>query len=470
MWRFFKDFFVYGIASIIGKVAAVFLMPIYTSILTQEEYGAQALIASFILFFDVLANLNIHSGIGRDYYETSIEQRKKLVSTGFFSVLGCSIPLTICVILCSGWITADILEIPRYKTEFCIYACTLVATSCQTYFAVITRFRKKPILFTIGTALKIAVQMSISIYGVVVLRAGIISIMIGALCSECFGALFYGFINRESIGVLYDKKIIKRALLFSIPTIPAIVAGWLDSSFGQILIGKYISVADAGVYSIALHIASVFGLVNVAFHNVWSPYLFENYKKTTFEKEVKRLYATIMLILILISVNISLFSNEIILLLSNESYLSAAKYLTLLCLPMSIYVTFPFASSGVSISRDTKYISISYVAGSLLNVLVLFALLPNIGVIGVPIALFASRISTFYILYYVTKAKGLLTLPQSYIILLVVSVICCYAINSMMNIHIRVVAIVFINIALLLYSYKKLNVAELVAQIVTKRR
>lgn len=433
-------------------------MPIYTSILTQEEYGAQALIISFILFFDVLANLNIHSGVGREYYETPDSRKQVLVSTGLFSELACSIPLTICLIASSGWIVTSILEIPNYQIEFCVFACTLIATSCQTYFSVLTRYKKKPILFTIGTGIKIVIQMGISIYGVVILRAGIISIMIGSLCAESFGALFYGYINRENIEITYEKEIIKRVLLFSLPTIPAIVAGWLDSSFGQILIGKYVSIADAGVYSIALHIASAFGLITIAFHNVWSPFLYENYKKPTFVADVQKLYTIIMLILIFVSVNISMLSKEIVLLLSNESYLAAAQYLTLLCLPMSIYVTFPFASSGVSISRDTKYIGISYVLGSVLNVIMLFCLLPRYGVICVPVALFSSRVLTFYILYLVTKAKGLLVLPQRFIVYLVVSIILCYCASMWLSQYCRFIVVLLFDFLLVIYVYKFYNI------------
>lgn len=55
MWRFFKDFMTYGVVSILGKLAAVFLMPIYTSILTKEEYGAMALITSCKGIIDLIS-------------------------------------------------------------------------------------------------------------------------------------------------------------------------------------------------------------------------------------------------------------------------------------------------------------------------------------------------------------------------------------------------------------------------------
>ena len=86
MFRFFKDFIIYGIASVIAKIIGVFLMPVYTSILSQEDYGAMAMIIACKGIIDLVSNLNIHSGIARDYYETYID-RQKLVSTGLENVI-----------------------------------------------------------------------------------------------------------------------------------------------------------------------------------------------------------------------------------------------------------------------------------------------------------------------------------------------------------------------------------------------
>ena len=57
------------------------------------------------------------------------------------------------------------------------------------------------------------------------------------------------------------------------------MAGWVDRSLGQLMIGKYISLEDLGVYAVAIQLASVFALIRQAIGNVWNPYVFENYKK-----------------------------------------------------------------------------------------------------------------------------------------------------------------------------------------------
>lgn len=410
MKRFFKDFFIYGFASVLGKMVAVFLIPVYTSILTKEEYGAMAMITACKGIIDLFSNLNIHSGISRDYYELESD-RKRLVSTGLISILTCAMAVFIIICSFSHYIIDDLLEIPKYYWAFMVMAMSIPAGSTMSYFSILTRYKKKPILFTVGNMIQLLFQIGISVIGVVVLRMGIISIFVGVLCGEILSILYFGYINRSDIGLTFKKQYLYKALKFSMPTLPAILAGWLDSSLGQVLIGKYVSMADLGVYSLALSLSSVFTLVSTAFQNVWSPFLYENYKNSNFNNDVKNLFATFCLALMLITLSVSTFAPELILLLSNRGYLDASIYFPLLCIPMSVYLLFPFASSGVSISRDTKYIGISYVGGSLLNVTLMLLLLKYLSILAVPIALCASRIFTFLFLYVVSNKKIEIKLP-----------------------------------------------------------
>ena len=454
---------IYGLASILGKVAAVLLMPIYTNILTKEEYGAMALIIACKGILDLVSNLNIHSGIARDYHEDGIN-RNQLVSTGVWSILGVSsIILAFMLLTRKFWLTNVLGLSSIYITSFTLMLFSIPAASLFSYFAILTRFKRNPILYSIGTILQLLIQLSVSITGVVFLRLGILSIFAGTLCGELFGILYYSFINRSDIAFTFNRKYLKRALLFSIPTLPAILAGWIDSSMGQIIIGKYISTADLGVYSIALQLSSVFGFISIGLNNVWLPYLYENYKKEGFIKEINRLYTAIVLILTIIAVSVSLMSKEIVLLLSNSSYINASNYFTLLCIPMCVYLLFPMATSGISISRDTKYISISYVAGSIINIAFLFIMIKIIGIYAVPIALGLSRIVTYSILYYISKSKGIIVLPNGVLVLLITTIIVCFfIINIDLGTIYRVAIAVLACGTITVYIAKFINIKQFI--------
>lgn len=431
MKRFFRDFLIYGVAGILGKIAAVLLMPVYTGILTQEEYGAMALILLCYGVIDLFANLNIHSGVARDYYEPGV-RRNGLVSTGFFSILAISVTVAALLLLSRHFWMDHVIGLDRkFEWAFVVMLCSVPFGSLQSYFFLLTRFRKKPVLYVIGTLVSLFIRLGISIYGVVCLRAGIVSIFVGGLCAEVFSICFFGIINREDICFTFCRDYLKRALVYAIPTLPAILAGWLDTSVGQVLISRHFSVAELGVYSVAVSLASVFTLISMAFNNIWSPYLFENYKREGFWREVRRLFTVIVLGLMGISVLLSLFSKPIVLLLSTPQYVDAARYLTLLCLPMCVYLLFPFASAGVSVSRDTKHIGIAYMCGTGMNLLFLFLTIGRWGIVAVPLCLTLSRVTSYAYLYSVSRKKMAYRLPNLLLVLLALLVSGCFFLQIM---------------------------------------
>lgn len=458
MVRFIRDFFIYGFASVIGKIAAIFLMPIYTNILTKEEYGAMAMITACKGIIDLVSNLNIHSGIARDYYEPDVN-RRDLVSTGIWSILSISCSVLLLLFLTKSFWLSTVLGLDgKYMLPFIMMLVSIPAGSSLSYFAIMTRFERKPVMYSIGAILQLIIQIGISVYGVVILRVGIVSVFFGVLVGELVGIIYYSIINRNNIGFTFKWVYLKRALAFSIPTLPAILAGWVDSSMGQILIGKFISQEQLGVYSVAIQFVSVFTLISVALNNVWGPYLYENYKREFFIPEVNKLYSFLVILLTAVSINLSLLSKELVVFLSNRTYMEASEYLTLLCVPMSLYLLFPIVNSGISISRDTKYTGIAYVVGSLINMLSLFIWLPKIGVLSVPISLALSRISTYVILYLVSKSKQVIVLPNHKLWVLILSVILCYVILRInISIVFRIVILTCVDCSIILYFWKKMK-------------
>ena len=455
MKQFFKDFAVYGFASVLGKIAAIFLLPVYTSILTKEEYGVMALITSCKGIIDLVSNLNIHSGIARDYYETN--DRKTLVSTGFISIL-----LLSSFVFLMGFFTRDfwacrVLKLDSiYLPAFVLMLFSIPCGSLQSYFSILTRFNKKSILFAIGSVLQVVISIVISIIGVVVLRKGIVSVFFGLAVSEVVATVFFAFVNRKDLGLRFDSAALKRALIFAIPTLPAILAGWMDNSIGQIIIGRSVSMELLGVYSVALSFASVFTLISNAFNNVWSPYLYENYREESFRPEVNKVFRLLWAAMILISVALSLFSKELVLLLSNEGYVDASRFITLLCIPMCVYLFFPVAASGITVSRQTKYIGICYVCGSVLNLLLLLLLVPKMGIIMVPISLAASRIASYLAMSYISEKRLRLQLPQYLLVALLVAVAGCYfVVASDMKFAFRLAIVLLFSLVTLIYVYRQ---------------
>jgi len=444
--NFFKQFFIYGLASTLSKVATLFLMPFYTGILTKEEYGAMALIAACKGVIGLFSNLNLHSGITRDYFEEGVD-RKKLVSTGFFSILFNATIVFVILFLTSDFWVESILGISGYKLAFVIMLLSIPLGGLDSYLAILTRFKNKPMLYAVGSLIALLMQIAFSVYFVLIIKIGIVGVFLALVISEIFAIIFFLAINWEYFAFTLEISFLKKALLFSLPTLPAIMAGWVDRSLGQVMIGKYISLEDLGVYAVAIQLASVFALIRQAIGNVWNPYVFENYKKKNFNSTIQRLYKIIVVFLIILTINLAFLSKDIVLLFSNSNYLDAYQFLILLCFPMSLYTLLPFVSCGVLISRETKYLSYSYVPGSLVNLLLLFLFLPRYGILVAPISLGISRIINYIILYNYSKKKIAIDYPTWLLgILLLVVVICFFLMKLEINKYLIWCTLGFINI------------------------
>jgi O-antigen/teichoic acid export membrane protein len=404
MLNFLKQFLIYGFASVLSKIAAVFLLPLYTNVLSQEEYGALAMITAAKGIIDLFSNLNIHSGVARDYYEKDID-RTKVISTGFFSIIFVSL-LFMFIMLYSRdyWIT-NVLDVRKYEKAFIFMLFTIPAGSLFSYFAILTRYKQKVIAYSLGSLLQLCIQIGLTVYFILIVESGIVGVFYGMLAGELIGIIYFYLLNREYIRFTFHKDLLKRVLKYSLPTLPAIAAIWVDSNLGQLFIGKYISLEDAGIYSIALRIASVFMLIQQAFGNVWLPFVYENLNKPTFEKDIMRIFNAATFALVLISVNLSVLSKYIVLLLSTPEYIDSAILLTLLTIPMSISILNQFASIGPNISRKTKYISYANISGSVVNISCLVIFMPIYGIIAVPLCLLLSRLIVFLLTTYYTKKE-----------------------------------------------------------------
>ncbi len=459
MLSFIKQFFIYGLSSILGKILAIFLIPLYTSIFTTTEYGALALLTSCKGLIDIFSNLNIHAGIARHYYDVEEQQRSRLVSTGAYSIAICSL-LTLTILLSSSsfWLK-EVLDIAEFKHAFVVVLLTIPANSLLSYFSTITRLKKMAITYSIGTLLQLLVQTAVSITLVVGYRIGISGMFYGLLSAEIFGIIYLYIVNRKEIILSFCRRYLLDALKFSLPTLPGIAGIWIDTSLGQIIIGKYISLSNLGVYSLALQISSLFLLLQVAIRSIWTPFIYENYKAANFNSQVRLIFSTITWLFIFMILNISILSKEIILILSSPNYLDASLYLPLLSLAYGLNILSSIAEVGSNITKNTKIISVAYLSGALCNLTLLWLLVPSFGIIVIPLSLITSRLICFSILNLYNKRGLEILLPFEMILLFMVAAALSYTLSLLeLRDEIRYTTIILIDVIFVVVLNRKYNI------------
>src|ERR671914_1453834 len=75
----------YTASSVVSKLIAVFLLPIYTSYLTPTDYGAAEVMLASVIAASIVVRLGVIEAILRFYYLAG-ERREAVVRTGFASL------------------------------------------------------------------------------------------------------------------------------------------------------------------------------------------------------------------------------------------------------------------------------------------------------------------------------------------------------------------------------------------------
>ena len=75
----------YTASSVVSKLIAVFLLPIYTHYLTPSDYGAAEVMLASVIAASIVVRLGVIEAILRFYYLAG-ERPERVVSTGFASL------------------------------------------------------------------------------------------------------------------------------------------------------------------------------------------------------------------------------------------------------------------------------------------------------------------------------------------------------------------------------------------------
>lgn len=90
-------------------------------------------------------------------------------------------------------------------------------------------------------------------------------------------------------------------------------------------------------------------------------------------------------------------------------------------------------------------------------------MIKSIGIYAVPIALGLSRIATYSILYYISKSKGIIVLPNGVLVLLITTIIVCFfIINTDLRTIYRVAIAVLACGTIAVYIAKFINIKQFI--------
>lgn len=368
----------FAICSFMQKGISMITMPIFTRLLTTEQYGVYTVYQSWYSVISIFATLNLSAGVfynGMIKYENSqnrFTSAMQGLSTAVTAVL-------FCVYLAGHNIfnnllgLSNVLVIAMFIELFFVPAYNLWSARQRFDY----QYKQLVVVTLIITVLSPIVGVMAVLSTEYKAEARVLS-YVGV--QICVGLVLYIY-NLYKGKCFFDREYWKFALWFNIPLIPHYLSMTILGQADRIMISKMVGTSEAAIYGVAYNIAQLMILITTAISNSFNPYSYKAIK----EKKYTDIGKNANLLLLLVGAGVSLvvcFGPEVIKIFATSDYYSARWIIPPVALSVYYVFLYPLFSNIEFYFEKKQFVMLASVAGAIVNVLLNYAAIPIFGYVA----------------------------------------------------------------------------------------
>lgn len=362
-----------------------FLLPLYTSILSANEYGIYDLIVTYVALFVPVISLQMEMAIFRELIDvrSNCEKTSKIISSGIYSVV---LQFIICLI--GYYLISIFINIP-YKNYIIL---NILAVMVSSVFMQIARGLGKNVEYSISSVIAGVSTILLNILFLVVLKFNVDGMIISAILSNIFAAIYifiscklYKKIKYSSV----SKQTIHKLLKYSLPLVPNGLIWWIINVSDRTIISIFLGTGANGIYAVSNKFSSIlmqiFNIFNLSWTESASLHINDEDKNEFFSSVFNKTLKYSLVVCLLIIVALPFLFNILI----SQSYSEAYIYIPILLVGMIFNIIVSFLGSIYVSKKLTKEVAKTSFGAGVLNILINVFLVKYIGI-------FAAAISTVF--------------------------------------------------------------------------
>lgn len=389
-----KNTVIFAVSSFAPKLLAFLLIPLYTRVLSEAEYGTADLISTTSNLLIFVATICIADAVLR------FAMDGKESGTGVFRY-GLKVELIGLAITGVALVPVAVLNPFHWDPALYVYLfLTLCASALNQliagYLRAIDRVMAAAVMGILVTAVAAVCSLVLLLWAGMGLDGYLISFIAGWLVSSLFGFAVILRHDRECLSQICSVETRKRMVLYALPLILNGLAWWINGSLDRYFIIGFCGAAANGLYAAASKVPTILASVSQVFSQAWNLSAIREYDrddKTGFFRNIYALYNFILVagcsLLVLINIPLAgiLFGREYASVLTVSAVFSALS---------------GFLGGIFAAVRNSKAFAASTVAAAALNALLNAVLVPVYGALGAAMATAGSFFCIWLIRYLCT--------------------------------------------------------------------
>jgi len=392
--RLFSHGAVYTAGVFLMRAGNFLLLPVYTALLTTEEYGVVGVLkqATQVLVLVAVCGQTIamlRLGIQKDGTE---EERGVLVGTLLTFVMGLAL-LVSCVAAVTWPLYKDVLDgiplIPLGITALSWVASTavfrLILSNLQQ--------REQPKKHTALNLLRWLLLLLFVGLFVVWLRWGAFGLLLATSLSFAGGALLGLRYLPRSTRLGIDRRVLRTSLAYGLPILPHALAGALLQSADRIILADQRGLSEVGLYTLAANLGSIVTMVSFGMNRAWSPFFLrvDAQGDSPDWSHVRRLSFFSLSAVGAVCLAVGLGAPLLIDLAATDAYVGADRTAAILALAAFLNTYYLIGSVAIfAEQKSVRWIAAITIPAMLLNVVLNLRWIPEWGIEGAAVATLVS--------------------------------------------------------------------------------
>lgn len=389
-----KNTAIVSIGKICTQLITFFLLPVYTAVLSNEEYGVVDLLNTLTSLLLPIATLQIEQGVFR--YLIDCRENKEKQTTLITTIMRFMIiQLIICIIifLCAS---------PFIHNEYKYF---LMANLVMGMFSIILlqicRGLGDNLTYAIGSFITGALTVVLNVIFIVSFHWGAYG-MLGATAISNLLCSVYIFMKKKIYKYIkpkqYDKTTLKEIIKYSVPLIPNMISWWIVSASDRTIISAVIGIAQNGIYSAANKFSGVFTTLYSVFNLTWTESASININSEDRDEFFSKILDFVIRFFGCLCLGTIAVMPFVFNVLINEKFAEAYYQIPILILGSVFNILVSFIGSIYVAKKLTKEIAKTSVIAAIINIAINIVLIKSIG-------LYAASISTViaYVLMFIYR-------------------------------------------------------------------
>ena len=381
-----KGTLLYSISTLLTGAGSILLLPIFTRLLTPEEYGILGLLNPIIGFIPMFFVFGLYVAQMRNYIE--YKDNPTELGSYIFS-LNCFLWIAngvIFISLLSPYGRLLIGKVIDYKIvpfyPFVILGLIIgfikiFIMMADNYYRTIHNYNK----VAFGSILSFIISSFTALVLIYYFNLGVLGKILGTFLGTIFLFIFFYINYIKNSNTVFRKSFLLDSLTIGIPIMANSVTGTIVSYSDRFVLSKFLTMDIVGMYSLAYAGAGILSIFITSFNSAWAPLFNELMSSKRSDKYhiINKRFVQFTSILVLFCLIGQLFGREIITFIFPKNYNGTIQYFPYILFGIVFTGVYHFLVIILVYYKNTIYLPFLTLISASLNLGLNILLIPKYG-------------------------------------------------------------------------------------------